>query len=108
MTEATFVDPDDNPINAFEWGALIGRFSPIHVLAETKFATPVGQIIVRTTWCGLVVPGVSEPYGTASATSPDGPWIECEQYRTRAAALAGHLGWAARVGAAADPATEGS
>lgn len=108
MTEAAFVDPDDNPINAFAWGAMVENLGLAHIIAQTWLATPDGGLLLRTTWSGLVLPGVAQPYGTVTGPSNDGPWTEREQYSTRAAALAGHLHWIAELGARTPhPATEG-
>ena len=89
----TFVDPHDRPLDAMAWGRLVEQLTPVHVIALRCIKTPVGEVYVRTTWSGAFAEGVCQPFATATATGPDGPWTEVEGYRTRAAALAGHQTW---------------
>lgn len=90
---ATFVDPYDQPISAASWGYLVEELGLDHIIAQTHLETRVGDIYVRTTWTGCVVPGRRQPFGITTAANEDGPWTEVEQYPTRAAALAGHASW---------------
>lgn len=95
----TFVDLRGQPIDAMAWGKLFEESKPTgeYVVDETVYQTPVGLVVIRTAWGGLVIPDVVQPYGTATATSLDGPWIEVEEYATLAEARAGHRKWTGQL-----------
>ncbi len=94
-----YVNPDGVDITREEWAVVARDLGVGVLLAESVVPGPDCDLTVRTVWLGLECPAIGvRAFGTAySRTGTQGPWVQVEQYDTRAAAERGHTACAARL-----------